>query len=343
MAGGWGPSGASKGSSEWVGDWGSESATSTAASQGLSTPAAQGSAGSSAGGSGLGGLGDAEAVVKADVGAPQGTEMASGSGGAEGWKPEGVGCAGGVAAAGGYRDSSSGMEEGAAAMAGEGANVEDDALPEEPRAELGGGSDATSMGDVGFQADQGRAMGGGAAAGGPSMQPASAVGNAGQEIRGSGGNISGGAGAEFGERADFEAGGGILDGVAGRVQGIEDALPAVAGSSYEGIEGMMEGSGMQGSGSQAGGGSGQAGGQAGQAGGIQGVPEGRLSAGGDDAQAAVGADAASTGVATSDSTAERVAQVYGIGPEASPGAEEAEQYKAEAGQEGSKGDKGQSA
>jgi hypothetical protein len=69
-------------------------------------------------------------------------------------------------------------------------------------------------------------------------------------------------------------------------------------------------------------------------------------AGGDkDAQAAaMSADAGSgnKGEITSDSVAERVAQEFGVWPEASPGAAEAESYRAEAGQEGGE-DKGQSA
>jgi hypothetical protein len=67
----------------------------------------------------------------------------------------------------------------------------------------------------------------------------------------------------------------------------------------------------------------------------EGLPEGQLAAGGVDAQAAVSVDGdESPGAATSDSTAERLAQVYGLGPEASGGVEEAEVYKKkEAGQE----------
>jgi hypothetical protein len=64
---------------------------------------------------------------------------------------------------------------------------------------------------------------------------------------------------------------------------------------------------------------------------VSGVPEGSLAAGGPDAQAAVAAGPESlTDAATSDSTAERVAQVYGVGPEASSGVKEAETYRAEA-------------
>lgn len=76
------------------------------------------------------------------------------------------------------------------------------------------------------------------------MQPAAAVGNAGQQIEGPGGKVSGGAGSEFAgaDRADFEAGGGLIDGgaAAGRVEGINEAFPldAVAGASYEGFGGM---------------------------------------------------------------------------------------------------------
>ncbi|KAF6264945.1 hypothetical protein COO60DRAFT_1184880 [Scenedesmus sp. NREL 46B-D3] len=66
----------------------------------------------------------------------------------------------------------------------------------------------------------------------------------------------------------------------------------------------------------------------------EGLPEGRLAAGGEDAQAAVGVGRdESAGSATSDSTADRVAQVYGLGADASAGAEEASVYKKEAGQE----------
>lgn len=62
-----------------------------------------------------------------------------------------------------------------------------------------------------------------------------------------------------------------------------------------------------------------------------GVAEGRLAAGGADAQAAVAAGPESlTDAGTSDSTAERVAQVYGVGPEASSGVKEADTYRAEA-------------
>jgi hypothetical protein len=311
-----------------VGDWGSEAATAAASSQGLASPPSQGSAGEgdrlagSAGGSGFGGLGDAEAVVKADVGSTaqivgDGSDLAM-SATAGKWKPEGVGRAGGVAAAGGY------------------------------------GSDVSSFGDAGFTADQGRAQQGG----GSSMQPASAVGNAGQQIEGSGGNITGGVGSEFGERADFEAGGGILDGVAGRVAGLDDPnaslmdgimnLGGVAGASYEGIPGVGQGSGAsqmqnpaagstQGSAGSVGQGSAGGAGQGSAA--MDGLPEGRLAAGGEDAQAAVSVDASGSNAAiTSDSTAQRIEQVYGVGPEASTGAAEAEAYKAEAEQ-----DKGQSA
>jgi hypothetical protein len=72
---------------------------------------------------------------------------------------------------------------------------------------------------------------------------------------------------------------------------------------------------------------------------MDGLPEGRLAAGGDDAQAAVSVDGPSSNAAiTSDSTVQRIEQVYGVGPEASTGAAEADTYKAEAEQ-----DKGQSA
>jgi hypothetical protein len=74
----------------------------------------------------------------------------------------------------------------------------------------------------------------------------------------------------------------------------------------------------------------------------EGLPEGWLAAGGADAQAAVGVGRdESAGAAASDSTAERVAQVYGLGPEASGGVEEAEVYRKEAGQE-EQGDEGAS-
>jgi hypothetical protein len=221
---------------------------------------------------------------------------------AEGWKPEGVGRAGGVAAAGGYGSESS-----------------------------------SGMGDAGYQADQSRSAGGEA-----SIQPASAVGNAGQQMEGSGGSISGGVGEEVEGRADFEAGGGVLDGVAGRVSGIEDvsaslledinSLSGVAGASYEGMSGMGgQGQGAdismgQGSGASVGQGSGS---------GMEGVPEGRLRLGGEDAQAAESVDGGSSQAAiTSDSTAARVEQVFGVGPEASPGAAEADLYQKEAKQEG---------
>jgi hypothetical protein len=74
----------------------------------------------------------------------------------------------------------------------------------------------------------------------------------------------------------------------------------------------------------------------------EGLAEGQLAAGGVDAQAAVGVvREESVGAATSDSTAERVAQRFGVGPEASAGVEEAEVYQREAGQE-MKGDEGAS-
>jgi hypothetical protein len=268
-----------------VGDWGSEAATAAASSQGLASPQSQGFAAEgdrlsgSAGGSGFGGLGDAEAVVKSDVGSPaqimgDGSDLSMSTTAGE-WKPEGVGRAGGVAAAGGY------------------------------------GSDAGSFGDAGFTADQGRSQ-----QGGSSMQPASAVGKAGQQIEGSGGNITGGVGSEIGERADFEAGGGILDGVAGRVAGLDDPnaslmdgimnLGGVAGASYEGIPGVGQGSGgSQSQNPAAASAQGSAGGQdqgsAGPAAAMDGLPEGRLAAGGDDAQAAVSVDGPSSNAAiTSD-------------------------------------------
>ncbi|WIA40356.1 hypothetical protein OEZ86_013720 [Tetradesmus obliquus] len=75
---------------------------------------------------------------------------------------------------------------------------------------------------------------------------------------------------------------------------------------------------------------------AGRAGSVDGMPEGRLAAG-DDAMNVGRAESA--GAATSDSTAERVAQVYGVGAEAGAGVEEAEVYKKEAGQEDA-GDEG---
>lgn len=237
----------------------------------------------------------------------------------EGWKPEDVGRAGGVAAAGGY------------------------------------GSESSGMGDAGFTADQGRASGG--AGGAASLQLASAVGNAGQELKGSGGNITGGAGEGMGERADFEAGGGVLDGGAGRAAGIDDpqlgslleginSLSGVAGASYEGIPGMgQQGSAAGAQGAEGMGAQGQQGSASGasQGSGMQGIPEGRLRVGGEDAQAAVSVDADSSNAEiTSDSVAARVEQKYNVGPEASPGAAEAESYRAEAGQEGGE-DKGQSA
>lgn len=62
------------------------------------------------------------------------------------------------------------------------------------------------------------------------------------------------------------------------------------------------------------------------------TPEGRLAAGGSDSQAAVGAaPEILSKVGTSDSTAERIAEVYGVGPEASSGVKEAETYRAESG------------
>lgn len=222
-----------------MGDWGSEAATSTAASQGLTTPSAAGQG--SAGGSGLGGLGDAEAVVKADVGTPSQAGMETG-GSTQEWKPEGVGRAGGVAAAGGY------------------------------------GSEASGMGDAGYAADQGRGV---------------------------------------------ESMGSLLEGI--------NSLSGVAGASYEG---MMPGAG-QGSATTMGQGT-QGSGSA-----MDGIPEGRLRVGGEDAQAAVSVDADANAAITSDSTAQRIEQVFGVGPEASPGVKEAEQYKAEAKQEGGE-DHGQS-
>lgn len=293
VEGGWGE-GTDSGMSgkQWVGDWGSEAATSDAASKGLASPAAaSGSSGSSADGSGQGGLGDAEEVVKSDVGVPSQAGVAGGKGdsSAQGWKPQGVGRAGGVAAAGGYGSETSVME-----------------------------------GDAGFSADQQRSGGGGGSA---SLQPASAVGNVGQDV---------------GEKSDFEDGGGVLDGVAGRVSGLDAAseslmeginsLSGVAGASYEGMPGMQGG---QGEGQQGSGGMGFL---------ItmpDGIPEGRLRVGGEDAQAATSVDGESNAAITGDSVAQRVEQVYGISPEASPGVAEAEAYKAEAKQEG-KEDHGQS-
>jgi hypothetical protein len=171
-------------------------------------------------------------------------------------------------------------------------------------------------GDAGFSADQQRSGGGG----GASLQPASAVGNAGQEV---------------GEKSDFEAGGGIAS--ESLMEGI-NSLSGVAGASYEGMPGMQGG---------------QEEGQQGSAGGKgvssaqgsdtmpDGIPEGRLRVGGEDAQAAVSVDGESNAAITSDSVAQRVEQVYGVSPEASSGVAEAEAYKAEAKQEG-KEDHGQS-
>jgi hypothetical protein len=188
-------------------------------------------------------------------------------------------------------------------------------------------------GDAGFSADQQRSGGGGGSA---SLQPASAVGNAGQDV---------------GEKSDFEAGGGVLDGVAGRVSGLDAAreslmeginsLSGVAGASYEGMPGMQGG---QREGQQGSGGMGQQG-MKGAKGGSDtmpdGIPEGRLRVGGEDAQAAISVDGESNAAITGDSVAQRVEQVYGISPEASPGVAEAEAYKVESKQEG-KEDHGQS-
>jgi hypothetical protein len=77
---------------------------------------------------------------------------------------------------------------------------------------------------------------------------------------------------------------------------------------------------------------------------MQGIPEGRLRVGGEDAAAAVSVDGSSSNAEiTSDSVAARVEQKYGLGPESSPGAAEAESYRAEAGQDKGGEDKGQSA
>uniref|UniRef100_A0A383VXR0 Uncharacterized protein n=1 Tax=Tetradesmus obliquus TaxID=3088 RepID=A0A383VXR0_TETOB len=96
----------------------------------------------------------------------------------------------------------------------------------------------------------------------------------------------------------------------------------------------------QSSGSSSGGAAGREGSVEGS---VDGLPEGKLAAGGDDAQAAMKnvGRAESAGAATSDSTAERVAQVYGVGAEAGAGVEEAEVYQKEAGQEKA-GDEGAS-
>jgi hypothetical protein len=108
--------------------------------------------------------------------------------------------------------------------------------------------------------------------------------------------------------------------------------PRSAEASVKGDVGSpVEMQGAAGGGGSGGGGSGGGGGNV-----VEAVPEGRLAAGGEDAQAAVAADAGST--LTSDSTAERVAQVHGLGPEAEPGMEEAASYAAEAEAEQQQGD-----
>jgi hypothetical protein len=68
----------------------------------------------------------------------------------------------------------------------------------------------------------------------------------------------------------------------------------------------------------------------GPASGMEGSPEGRT--GGEDAESVDGGT--SQAAITSDSTAARVEQVFGVGPEASPGAAEADLYQKEAKQEG---------
>ncbi|WIA40357.1 hypothetical protein OEZ86_013721 [Tetradesmus obliquus] len=134
--------------------------------------------------------------------------------------------------------------------------------------------------------------------GAPSLGRADGLGMAGA-VGGAGGY--GGGASEFGEGMDQM-----------RAQGSGDAA---AGESR-----------MKSASSSSGAASGRAG--------NEGLPEGQLAAGGDDAQAATSVRRdESAGAATSDSTAERVAQVYGVGAEAGAGVEEAEVYKKEAGQE----------